>query len=340
LARRRLLSPRVSVLLPVRDAARTLGACLDSLFAQTLRDFELVAVDDGSRDASVRALAEARDPRLRLLDSGGRGLSAALNAGLGATRAPLVARMDADDVAHPERLERQLRRMDADPELDVLGCRVRLLRDGVERDGGMRRYVAWQNRLLDDAAIRRDLLVESPLVHPSVMLRREKLLALGGYTEVPVPEDYELWLRGAAAGWRFGKCPEVLLDWRDGPDRLTRRDPRYGPERFRRLKLEALERGPLDGRRGVVVWGAGPIGKGWGRALRERGHPLLAFVEVAPRRLGQRICGAQVIPVAAAAGYPEALHLAAVGQPGARDRIRRAARRLGLREGRELVAVA
>jgi hypothetical protein len=204
----------------------------------------------------------------------------------------------------------------------------------------MRRYVAWQNRLLDDAAIRRDLLVESPLVHPSVMLRSEALLALGGYTAAPVPEDYELWLRGAAAGWCFGKCPEVLLDWRDRPDRLTRRDPRYGPDRFRRLKLEALERGPLDGDRGVVVWGAGPIGKGWGRALAERGHPLRAFVEVAPRRLGQRIGGAPVVTVAEAARYPDALHLAAVGQPGARERIRREAARLGLREGRALVAVA
>jgi len=282
----------------------------------------------------------AVDPRLRVLDGGGRGLPAALNAALAAARAPLVARMDADDVAHPERLDRQRRRMDAEPGLDALGCRVRLVPHGRLRCDGMRRYVAWQNHLLDDAAIRRDMLVESPLVHPSVMLRRDRLLALGGYTEAPVPEDYELWLRAARAGWRFGKCPEVLLDWRDGPDRLTRRDPRYGPDRFRRLKLLALEGGPLRGVPGVVVWGAGPIGKAWGRALRERGHALLAFVEVAPRRIGQRIGGAPVIPVAEAGAWPGALHLAAVGQPGARDRIRREAARLGLRDGHELLAVA
>lgn len=272
--------------------------------------------------------------------AGGHGLSAALNAALGAARAPLVARMDADDRAHPERLERQVRRMESEPELHALGCRVRLLADGPGRRGGMRRYVAWQNRLLADAAIRRDLLVESPLVHPSVVLRRSAVLALGGYTEEPVPEDYELWLRGARAGWRFAKCPEVLLEWRDRPDRLTRRDPRYGRDRFERLKLEALVRGPLVAGRGVVVWGAGPIGKGWARRLTASGHRVLAFVEVAPRRLGQRIAGAPVVPVGEATGFAGALHLAAVGQPGARDRIRRAAARLGLREGADLVAVA
>jgi hypothetical protein len=264
---------------------------------------------------------------------------AALQTALGAARAPLVARMDADDVAHPDRLARQARRLFSDAGTDVLGCRVRLF-GGPAEGAGMRAYVEWLNGLVDHDAIVRDLYVESPLVHPSVMMRTAALRALGGYRAFDGPEDYDLWLRAHARGLRFGKDPEVLLDWRDGPLRLTRRDPRYAPARFRALKLSALEQGPLGDARPVVVWGAGPVGKGWARALAGRGHHVAAFVEVDPRKLGRVVHGAPVVPVEGAARVAGALHLAAVGRPGARARIRAAAALLGLLDGRDLVAVA
>lgn len=335
------MTPRVSVLLPVRDAEATLGECLESLAAQSLREHEVIAVDDGSSDGSGSRLAEAarRDGRLRVLATPPRGIVAALNAALALARSPLVARMDADDVAHPERLARQARRLDEDARTDVLGCRVRLL-GGPAGNAGMRAYVAWLNGLIDHDAIVRDLFVESPLAHPSVMMRAAALRALGGYRAFDGPEDYDLWLRAHGQGMRFAKEPAVLLDWRDGPRRLTRRDARYAPARFRAVKLAALLERPLRGGRPVVVWGAGPIGKAWARALRAEGVPLAAFVEVDPRKVGQRLHGAPVLPLAAAGSIAGALHLAAVGQPGARERIRAAAREIGLRDGFDLVAVA
>jgi len=332
--------PRVSVLLPVRDAGVALDACLASLRRQTLADHEVIAVDDGSADGSGARLecAARLDPRLRVSRTPPRGLVAALNHGLGEARAPLLARMDADDVAHPERLARQAERLERDGEIQALGSRVRLTGAA---GAGMRRYVDWSNALLTHEAILADLLVESPLVHPSVMMRTAALRALGGYRCQDGPEDYDLWLRGAAAGWRFAKLPELLLDWHDHPERLTRRDSRYAAERFRARKLEALEAGPLAaGRRPLVIWGAGPIGKGWARCLRARRHTVAAFVEVSPRRIGQRIAGVPVCGLPDVVLAPGALHLAAVGQPGARQRIRAAARQLGLVEGRDLVAVA
>jgi glycosyltransferase involved in cell wall biosynthesis len=334
--------PRVTVLLPVRDALPTLGDCLRSLTAQTLEDHEVVAVDDGSRDGSAELLeAYARtEPRLRVLRTEARGVVAALNTALGEARAPLVARMDADDVAHRERLARQAERLSTDPGVDVLGCRVRLLAERGARNRGMRAYVAWLNALLDHEAITRDLFVESPLAHPSVMMRTAALLALGGYRAFDGPEDYDLWLRAHAAGLRFGKLAKTLLLWRDGAGRLSRTDPRYAPERFLDLKLEALARGPLLGRRPVVIWGAGPVGKGWARALARHGHEVAAFVEVDPRKIGGSIHGAPVVSVAAASALRGPLHLAAVGQPGARARIREEAHRRGLREGQDLLAVA
>jgi glycosyltransferase involved in cell wall biosynthesis len=328
------------VVLPVWNAVATLTECLDSLSAQTLRDFEIVAIEDGSTDAS-RALLAARaleEPRLRVLARPHRGLVAALNDAAQEARAPLLARMDADDVAHPERLGLQLEQLARERADTVLGARVRL-RAGSASGAGMRLYVAWSNRLLTHDAIARDIFVESPLVHPSVMLPRSQLLRLGGYRDGPFPEDYDLWLRAHAAGLRFAKRPEVLLEWRDGPGRLTRTDPRYGAERFRERKLEALLQGPLRNR-AVVVWGAGPIGKAWARELLARGVALRAFAEVAPRKLGQRIHGAPVLEVRQAARLAGPLHLLAVGQRGARRRMRALLRRLGLVEGGDFVAVA
>lgn len=335
--------PRVSVLLPVRDAVATLGACLDSLARQTLADHEVVAVDDGSVDGSGEMLrARAReDPRLRVRHTPPRGIVPALVLALAEARAVLVARMDADDVAHEERLARQVERLERDAAVDVLGCRVRLCAvPGATPGEGMRAYVDWQNGLLDHEAMARDRFVESPLAHPSVAMRAGALRRLGAWRDIDGPEDYDLWLRAFDSGLRFAKLGDALVEWRDSPGRLTRADPRYAPPRLLALKLEALERGPLAAGRPAVVWGAGPIGKAWSRALRAAGHEVRAFVEVDPRRLGGRLHGAPVVPVAEAGRLRGPLHLAAVGQRGARERIRAEAARAGLADGSDLVAVA
>lgn len=322
----------------MRDAASTLPACLESLRAQTFPDFEVLAVDDGSRDDS-RALLEAAagaDARVRVLGTGGRGLVAALAAAAAAARGDLLARMDADDLAHPDRFLLQARRLDADPGVDVLGCLVELVDGGAFRNDGMRAYVEWSNSLVAHDAIAADMLVESPLAHPSVMMRAGVFRALGGYREFDGPEDYDLWLRAWRGGRRFAKVPEVLLRWRDAPSRLSRTDPRYAAERFFELKLEALL-GATPPRDAFAVWGAGPIGKGWARALLARGRAVRAFVDVDPRRIGRTIHGAPVLEAAEASGLRDAVHLAAVGSADARRRIRAAAAALGIER---VVAVA
>jgi glycosyltransferase involved in cell wall biosynthesis len=327
----------VSVLLPVRDAVATLPACLDSLRAQTLAGFEVIAVDDGSRDGSGALLSAAarRDARVRVI-AGGGGLVASLNTAMTAARGVVLARMDADDVAHPDRLARQLAELDAKPDVDIVGCRVALVDDGARDNAGMRAYVAWSNTLLTHDAIVADMLVESPLVHPSVMMRSSVLRALGGYRAFDGPEDYDLWLRAQAAGFRFAKVPEELLHWRDTASRLSRTDARYAADRFFTLKVEGFLRAVAP-RHPLVVWGAGPIGKSWARALGARGRVVRAFVEVDPRKIGQTVHGAPVIGVDAARVHRDCVHVAAVGRPDARARIRAAAAGAGIDR---LVAVA
>lgn len=318
-----------------------------SVRAQTFTDFEVIAVDDGSTDETFARLYEWAqvDGRVRVLQVHGRGLIAALATGLAAARGELVARMDADDVAEPDRLEKQVALMDADPGLAACGTHVRYFPESAVRDGA-RRYERWLNSVTTPEEIRRDMFIECPVPHPTLMVRRNVMAGVGGYREMDWPEDYDLVLRIWAAGYRMSKVPEVLYHWREGPGRASRQDPRYHPDRFRDVKVHFLQRTLLAGGRDAVIWGAGPLGKTFARELAGAGTRIAAFVDVSPGRIGQEIHGAPVVAPEragefAGAGSPaQALVLAAVGQEGAREEIRAACRELGLVEGEDLVAIA
>ena len=185
--------PRLSILLPYRDAATTLEECLASIGAQHCDDFELLAVNDGSVDASAQIVGDhaSVDRRIRRLDSPQPGLVAALNHGLAAARAALVVRMDADDRMHPERLGRQLVHLQENPALTLSASRVRAFPEEHLR-AGLREYLRWQNACLTPRELAEEIYVEAPLAHPSVAFRRDAVLAAGGYRHGPFPEDYEL----------------------------------------------------------------------------------------------------------------------------------------------------
>jgi glycosyltransferase involved in cell wall biosynthesis len=333
--------PRVSVLLPARDAAATVRAAAVSILRQSLRDLALVVVDDGSVDATpeiLERLAE-RDRRVRVIRGPGEGIARALGRGLAACDGEVVARMDADDVAHPGRLAVQVEALAADPRLDAVGGRVRLFPRRLVRQG-MARYAAWLNGLTTPALVHRDLLVEAPLVHPATALRRGALEAVGGWRDGPFPEDYDLWLRLAAAGGRLTNLPGLALDWRESPGRATRQDPRYALSRHVALKCAFLRAHVLAGRTEVALWGAGETGKGFSDALRAEGIATARFVEVDRAKIGRRIRGAEVISyeqVERVRGLPL---LVAVGAPGARDLIRAELGRARFEEGAEYWCVS
>jgi glycosyltransferase involved in cell wall biosynthesis len=333
--------PRVAVLLPARDAERTIRSAAVSVLRQTERDLALVAVDDGSTDGTGAILARLaeRDRRVVVVRGPGEGIARALNRGLAACDAEVVARMDADDVAHPARLALQLEALAADRSLAAVGSRVRLF-PGREVREGMRRYAAWLNGLVTPELVSRDLLVEAPLVHPAAVIRRDALAAAGGWRDGPFPEDYDLWLRLAEAGGRMTNLPATLLAWRESSGRLTRTDPRYALARHVALKCAFLARGPLARRREVALWGAGETGKAFADALRAEGISVALFVEVDRKKIGRTVRGAPVVgyeDVGRARGLPL---LVAVGAPGARDLIRAELLRAGFREEDDYRCVA
>lgn len=196
--------PAVSVVMAVRDGAAWVAEAVGSVLAQTDGDHELIVVDDGSTDATAVLLAGLTDPRLRVVRQEAAGLTRALNRGLGAARADLVARLDADDLTLPERIARQRAFLAAHPDVGVLGTAAREI-DAAGRPVGEVRPP------LDDAAIRRALIRRNPFVHSSVMARRGLLTSVGGYDErVAVAQDYDLWMR-LAPRTRLANLPEVLV---------------------------------------------------------------------------------------------------------------------------------
>jgi glycosyltransferase involved in cell wall biosynthesis len=202
-------APRVTVLMPVRDGARWLREAVDSVLAQTLDDLELVVVDDGSVDgtASILARYAAQDQRVRVLTQTPEGLVVALNRGLAAVSAPLVARLDADDVALPQRLERQVCHLDQHPEIALLGSWAEGI-DGSGRATTELRPPPQPERLAEL------MLRINPFVHSSVIFRTAVVRDLGGYRAAfEVAEDDDLWLRVAEVG-RLAILPESLVRYR------------------------------------------------------------------------------------------------------------------------------
>jgi glycosyltransferase involved in cell wall biosynthesis len=334
------MTPRVSVLMPVRDAADTLDASLRSVARQRLRELECVVVDDGSRDGSL-AIAQrfARgDARFRVFGEPARGIVAALERGLAECRAPLVARHDADDCMHRDRLALQLAALEHSPDLAGVGCHVRLFPRGA-LGPGMRAYERWLASVRAPDDVRREAFVECPLAHPTLVLRRDVLLA-HGYRDAGWPEDYDLVLRLLAAGCDLGVVPRRLLAWRHGPGRLSQRSATYAPDRFTACKAHYLASGPLARAERYWLWGYGGTGRLLAKALRAHDRHPDAIVELHPRRIGQRIQGAPVI-APEQLGAPGALPLVvSVAGAHARALIRAELARRGFSEGVDYVCAA
>ncbi|MEZ4331893.1 MAG: glycosyltransferase family A protein [Myxococcota bacterium] len=342
------MTPRVSVLIPVWNAGETLPTCLRSLMRQTEKRWEAVLVDDGSTDDSLsiaRAFAE-REPRLRVLARPHAGLVPALNAGTALCRGPLVARMDADDWMHRERLAWQCDLLEGSAELDAVGALPRAFPRRT-LGAGSRRYEAWLHGLTTPTAIWRDRFVECGIAHPTLMIRRDRLAELA-YHDRGWPEDWDLLLRLLARGPRVGIVPRRLLGWRHGEHRTSRRDGRYALDRFMACRAFYLSRDFLGSAGGAprdyVLWGHGPTGRALRRALEALGHRAAAVVEVHPRRIGHTIGGAPVLSPETLATASDALRrlplIASVAGAAPRARIRASLAAMGYRDGQDFVCAA
>ncbi|MFG6468781.1 glycosyltransferase family 2 protein [Roseateles sp. BYS87W] len=204
-------TPLVSVLLPAYNCAATLADAAESILQQTLADFELIIVNDGSTDDTAAVLDDlaARDPRVRPVHQRNGGIVNALNAALAVARGEFVARMDGDDRSHPERFAVQVAHLRAHPECVCVGTLFRLM--NAQGD-----ITSVQNPIRNFRQTNLNLLPPhvATLPHPSILLRRSLLQQLGGYRQgFSHAEDYDLFLRLAEVG-PLGIVQQPLLDYR------------------------------------------------------------------------------------------------------------------------------
>ncbi|MCW5875594.1 MAG: glycosyltransferase [Anaerolineales bacterium] len=227
--------PKVSVVMAVHNGELYLSEALDSIFQQSLRDFEFLVIDDASTDGTAEILAACTDPRLHIHTNKSQlGLAASLNLGLEQARGEYIARMDHDDISLPRRLEMQASYLDEHPDVDVLGAWVRTLGQPPEQ--------TWRYPTEDDA-IRSELLFNPVLVHSSVMLRRSSLgkHKLRYDPKLPRAQDYDLWTR-VAGRLRFANLNKVLLCYRVHSSQVGQRFGEEQQQIANRIRLDHLHR--------------------------------------------------------------------------------------------------
>lgn len=332
-------APLVSLLMPVRNMAHTVRRALETVSDDLAPGDELVIVDDASTDATASVLedAAAADPRIVLLHGEGKGIARALNLGLSRCRGTFIARMDADDESLPGRIPLSVKALQANERLAAVGTQVELFRDDQPVSPNMQAYAAWLNSLTGFERVFADRFVESPLCHPSTTLRASALREAGGFPDGPFPEDYALWLQLLARGFELTNLPRVLLRWRDHDQRATREDPRY--EQRRHLELKARYLSAFLGERCGML-GAGRTGLALSRALKAHGVRTEFFVDVSPKKVGQKLEGAPVLGHDALQGPTSTHLLCAVGSKGGRAELRALLTSRGYLEGRDFTCAA
>lgn len=258
--------PLVSVLLPFYNAEQTLESAILSVLGQSYRHIELILVNNNSTDLSAEiALSFVKtDSRVRYACEQRQGVVHATNRAFSLAQGLFISRMDADDYAYPHKIEKQFSLLMQFPDVGAVSCLVEYAGDESIDGDGMEHYVSWTNTCvtLDEISLGR--FVESPIVNPTILFRREVLDAYGFYRTGDFPEDYELWLRLLHAGVQIVKVPELLFRWHDSPDRLTRTDALYTIDAFYRIKSYYaalfLSRFVSEDRR-IKVWGAGRVSR-------------------------------------------------------------------------------
>lgn len=205
--------PKISVVLPVFNAQKYVGNAVRSILSQSFTNFELIVINDGSSDGTTAILSEfqKQDSRLILISRDNKGLVASLNEGVDLARGEWIARMDADDIALPQRFERQLQWLEQTG-ADICGSWIQLF-------GTADKRIIKHSQT--DGAIKMELLFGSPFAHPTVMMRSELVRNLRYDSVWEKAEDYDLWERAARSGWKMTNVPEVLLQYRQHETQIS-----------------------------------------------------------------------------------------------------------------------
>ncbi len=285
--------PGVSVIMPVKNQEDYIEAALQSVIDQEFNDIEIIVVNDGSTDGTSKKLRSFQhDNRLLIIElPKSRGIVTALNIGLEAATGKFVARMDGDDVMHPARVRKQVDFMHSHANVDLCGCCVTCFCDAGKLSQGVHTFQKWHNSLLTDVEMRRNIYVDSPLVHPTFFGTRSFFLRMGGYQDNGFAEDYDFIFRSVFSGAKLAKLPEKLLHWRDHPNREIRTNPNLKKDRLFRQKARFFREFDPLANRPLYLFGIWRYGKSLLDALLEEGLQINGVVDPSGKRIASGVRG-------------------------------------------------
>jgi len=278
------MNPEVSVILPFFNAEKTLTSAIRSIIDQTFTNFELLLINNNSHDSGLYMAQDfvKKDSRVRLLSEKRQSVAIAMNRGLQNARGEFLARMDADDIAYPERLEKQLHFLKENPEIGFVGSEVKYVPHS-QNTTGFKRFVDWANSFHTPKEIELHRFIEIPIVNPTIMFCRALFQKYGGCLDGDFPEDYEMQLRYLEAGVKMAKLPEPLLNWHDYSTRLTRTDKRYSTEAFFKTKARYFKNwseknNPFHPN--IWIWGAGRKTRQRANLLENEGLIIRGYIDI------------------------------------------------------------
>jgi glycosyltransferase involved in cell wall biosynthesis len=258
------MQSKVSIVLPFYNCEDRISDAVESMLAQTYEHFELILVNNNSSDNSfdIAAGFAAKDNRVNLIDEPQQGIVYALNAGIEEATGNYITIMDADDISYPHRLEKQVEFLDTHENIGLVSCQVNFdpASDNPDEYDRVHAFLSSNNKLITHEDLLVNRFIEPPLIHSTVMYRKELIEAHGGYSNGDFPEDYELWLRWFAAGVVMHKLPEVLYGWTNLNTRFKKSDDRITDQALFELKSRYMYDWLSENNEyhpEVVVWGAG-----------------------------------------------------------------------------------
>ena len=305
---------------------KTVSDCIHSIQAQSLDSWELIAIDDSSKDGTlekVLCFAE-NDPRIKVYRNQGEGIVDALNNAIDLSVGGFIARMDADDIMHQDRLSLQSEFLINNKSIGLVSSLVSYKGNKEADSRGYQNYVNWINTLKEPEEISRNRFIESPVAHPSVMFRKELLTFFGCYRKGEFPEDYELWLRFLNNGVKMAKINRYLLIWNDHANRLSRNDPRYKLPAFQKIKAQYVTHWITEREIPQVpvhAWGYGKNAKKQAKFLKQCGVNIKVAYETDSKKFGHNEDGVEIVHYERIPEKGKVFILILIGSMGIRSEI-------------------